>query len=228
MPVKYKGEIDMYFVNSLKPEYCLPGTTCKPNALLMRKLQILKMSDFEEKVRDTCLRGVHPNISARLDMLLSRVRTLASMEGLSDDEVITSNVAAIFCFVREEFPQEKSLHSKSSADEMMKKMHLAETQKDHITKLVNYYEMKKTPETREEEVIADAFNEVFGRKDIIPLLLSHYDDIVSRGTSQTRNEWLHRQRNLLSGFVYYTGSAKMLCEVSRPKQIEIVDAMLSL
>ena len=47
MPVKYKGEMDMYFVTRLKEEYCQPGTTCKPNESLLRKLQILRIHDFE-------------------------------------------------------------------------------------------------------------------------------------------------------------------------------------
>ena len=42
MPVKYKGEIDMYFVKRLKPEYAEPGSIYKPNEALKLKMQSLK------------------------------------------------------------------------------------------------------------------------------------------------------------------------------------------
>ncbi|MCK4746610.1 MAG: hypothetical protein KAT15_06235, partial [Bacteroidales bacterium] len=49
LPVKYKGNIDMYFVNGLRPELAvdLKGI---PNKRFFIKLQLLRLGDLEEKV----------------------------------------------------------------------------------------------------------------------------------------------------------------------------------
>ena len=48
LPVKYKGNIDMYFVNGLRPELSvdLKGI---PNKRFFTKLQLLRLGDLEEK-----------------------------------------------------------------------------------------------------------------------------------------------------------------------------------
>ena len=228
MPVKYKGEVDMYFVTRLKPEYCLPGSTCRPNALLMRKLQILKISDFEQHVADTAMRGAHANVQRRMDMFLSRVRTLANMEGMKDDDVIVANVAAILCFVQEESIKDTTVLSRASTDDLMRRLHLTQEQRDRIYRVVNHIAQYKMPEDIVEEVIYDSFNEVFGRKDIVAQLLRQYEDVSARGTSLTRSEWMSNKRRQLTDFAYYTDSAKKLCEVPKKRQIEILDTVEAL
>ncbi len=228
MPVKYKGEVDMYFVNRLKEEYCMPGSTTEPNAKLMRKLQILKVTDLEERVRQNVLRGTHPNITLRMDRFLSRIRTLANMEGVSDDEHIICSVSAIFCFVQSEFPHNKLTHGKHSMNDLMRKMHLSAEQMDNVNRVISHTSQNRQPEGRVEEILQDAADEVYGRKDIVPLLLSNYDDAVSRGLTITRGEWLNKCRHHLTEFYFHTESAKKLCEVGKQKQMEILDAVMTI
>ncbi len=227
MPVKYKGEIVMYFVNRLKEEFCIPGSTCKPNALLMRKLQILRISDFENKVRESILKNYHQNIGKRFSNLLVRVRTLSSMEKFTDDEIVVSSVASIFIFVRKEFPRENYLKGKEG-DECMRRMHISDDLHDRIAQVVVHVTQKKVPEDRVEEVIMDAFNEPYGRKDIVPLLLANYEDVVARGTKISRNNWISKRRTSIENYSFYSESAKKLCEVPKRAQVEIVEELLTL
>ena len=228
MPVKYKGEVDMYFVNRLKEEYCVPGSTYQPNALLMRKLQVLKISDFEAKVKDSLLGDGHPNLICRMDRYLSRVRMLAHLEMLTDDEQITCGVAAILIYVQKEFPGDKLVQDKKRLAALMKKMHLTATQIDNINRVTLHVEQSRQPEGRVEEVLVDAANEVYGRKDLIPLLCENYADIASRGVSQTQNEWLSHQLVILKKNVFYTDAAKRLCEVQMQRQVDALSEYLSL
>ena len=48
MPVKYKGELDMYFVNGIVPE--LRDEEGKPNKKFILKMQMIKLQDIEEVV----------------------------------------------------------------------------------------------------------------------------------------------------------------------------------
>ena len=228
MPVKYKGEVDMYFVNRLKEEFCQPGTTFRPNAVLMRRLQLLRLADFETKVRDTTLRGVHTNVTKRFNDFVARIRTLNAMENLADDDAVTTSVAGIFCFVNEEFPKDSTILPRSAAKELMRHMHLSDAVQEKIHRVVSHFTQMRQPENLAEEVILDAFNEIYGRKDIVPLLLAHYEDVVARGSAMSRTAWFSRQRQKVADFVFYTESAKRLCEVPKSKQIDLLDVAMTM
>ena len=61
LPVKYKGNIDMYFVNGLRPELSvdLKGI---PNKRFFTKLQLLRLGDLEEKVFEGILNDLPANL----------------------------------------------------------------------------------------------------------------------------------------------------------------------
>lgn len=229
MPVKYKGEIDMYFVNGLKPEYCLPGAPHKPNALMLRKIQVLRMHDFEQMVRETTLKDAHKNLIARFDAYLARVNTLSALERMTEDEEATCGVAAILCFVKINFPHDTSLWNESSSDELMRKMHLADHIREAIRRVAAHAAACKAPEDRMEEVLSDAANEVYGRKDMIPLMINMHDELVARGIeTRSLQKWLGKQKQALEAMTFHTDSARKLCEVNKLKQVEILDRAIAL
>ncbi len=229
MPVKYKGEIDMYFVNRLKEEYCVAGTTCQPNSLLLRKMQILRIHDFEQRVRDTLLKDAHPNTTKRMDALLARVTTLYTMERMTDEEVAVCGVAAIFIFVKLNFPKDNEISGKAEAEENMRKMHLTDTLQETVRRVTQHVVARRPPEDRMEEVLCDALNEIYGRKDILPLLLDLYDEKVACGQERrSRNAWLAKQREQIAEFSFYTDSARRLSDASKAKQLEMIDMILTL
>ncbi len=229
MPVKYKGEIDMYFVNRLKEEYCQPGTTHMPNALMLRKMQILRVHDFEQTVRDTTLKDAHPNLIARFDAFLTRISTLTSMEKLTEDEIAVCGVSAIFVFVKINIPRDTTVCGKTASEELMRKMHLSDSLREGVKRIVAHVVAGKAPEDRMEEVLVDGLNEIYGRKDIIPLLMALHEELTSRDMeSKSFNSWLSKQRQTIADYTYYTDSARKLCEMPRAKQLEIVDLTLTM
>ncbi|MCI5776672.1 MAG: adenylate/guanylate cyclase domain-containing protein [Bacteroidales bacterium] len=225
MPVKYKGEMDMYFVKRLKEEYCQQGSTCKPNDALMRKLQILRIHDFEERVRKTILADASANVTSRFDDILSRIRVLASLEGFSDDETIICGVATIFCFVHANFPKDTTLSGKNGSEAVLAKLHMSEEQREDVRRVVIHHQQGKNPDGRVEEVIADAFNEVYGRKDLIPCLLAMHEEAVNVKTKLTTFLSAHRERVVQNTF--YTNSARHLVESPKNRQIEILDEFIA-
>jgi adenylate cyclase len=50
MPIKYKGETDMYFVKGIIPELSLDNEGLRPNELFRTRLQHIRFSDMEEAV----------------------------------------------------------------------------------------------------------------------------------------------------------------------------------
>lgn len=229
MPVKYKGEIDMYFVNGLKDEYCQPGAPHLPNALMLRKIQVLRIHDFEQMVRETTLKDAHPNLIERFDSFLCRVSTLTAMERMTDDEVATCGVAAIFCFVRVNMPHDTSLWNKSASDELMRRMHLPDQIRESIRRVASHTSAGKAPEDRMEEVLVDAANEIYGRKDIIAKLIDLHDELLARGMEgRSLSKWLAKQRQIAESVSFHTDSARKLREVSKAKQMEIIDIAIAM
>lgn len=224
MPVKYKGEMDMYFVNKLKGEYCQPGTTFRPNAKLLRKLQMLRIHDFEERVHKILLNDANPNISKRFDSLMARVRILATMEGFTDDEAIVCYISAIFCFVQANFPKETAQAGKAEADKILTRMRMSEELREEVRRVYLHLQQGKSPEGRVEEVIVDALNEVYGRKDIVPCLMAMRDENTEEKMRIGKFFAMHRSK--LESFSFYTNSARKLSEAPKNRQIEILDEMI--
>ncbi len=225
MPVKYKGEMDMYFVNRLKEEYCQPGTTYRPNATLLRKLQMLRIHDFEERLHKILLNDANPNISKRFDALMARVRILATMEGFTDDETIVCCMAAIFSFVQSNFAKEVAQAGKMEADKILTRMRMSEELREEVRRVYLHQQQGKAPEGRIEEVLVDSINEVYGRKDIVPCLLAIRDEKSDDKIRLGRFFAMHRSR--LESFSFYTNSARKLAEAPKNRQLEILDEMIT-
>ncbi len=225
MPVKYKGEMDMYFVNRLKEEYCQPGTTYRPNATLLRKLQMLRIHDFEERLHKILLNDANPNISKRFDALMARVRILATMEGFTDDETIVCCMAAIFSFVQSNFAKEVAQAGKMEADKILTRMRMSEELREEVRRVYLHQQQGKAPEGRIEEVLVDSINEMYGRKDIVPCLLAIREEKSDDKIRLGRFFAMHRSR--LESFSFYTNSARKLAEAPKNRQLEILDEMIT-
>lgn len=225
MPVKYKGEVDMYFVNRLKEEYCQPGSDIAPNARLLLKLQALRTQDFEQTVRRRVVDGAHANVGRRMEDFLTRVRTLAHMEGFTDDETLVSGVAALFCFVRVNFPKAVDITGMDGTEAIMGHMRLPAAMRNEVRAIMEHTEKGWSPHSRIEEVISDALNEVFGRKDMIPLLMAMRKERPPVGIKR-RMAWVANCRRRLEGFTFYTDSARSLCEVPKASQLATFDEVM--
>ncbi len=221
MPVKYKGEMDMYFVNRLKEEYCQPGSTFKPNAVLLRKLQMLRIHDFEDRVHKLLFEGNEDNnASRRFDQVQTRIRVLASMEGFTDDETIVCCMSSIFCFVQKNFPKEAAQRGRAEAEAVLKRMRMSDELREEVRRVFLHFQQGKAPEGRVEEVIADALNEVYGRKDIVPCLLAMRGE--NPNSKERLNHFLMQHKQKLENFSFHTNSARRLAEVPKTKQIEVI------
>ena len=100
MPVKYKGEIDMYFVNGIVPELRDPDG--KPNKKFMLKVQLIKLQDIEELITRMFDNEAPPNLyfhnSSLVRNISNQVELLSNAEQLPEEEFITVKLASVFLF----------------------------------------------------------------------------------------------------------------------------------
>ena len=102
MPVKYKGELDMYFVNGIVDD--LRDENNGPNNKFILKMQLIKLQDIEEYVLKMFDEEAPPNLyfhnSSFVKNISNQVELLSNAEKLRDEEYIYLRLASIFLIHR--------------------------------------------------------------------------------------------------------------------------------
>ena len=115
MPVKYKGELEMYFVNGIVPELC--DENGGPNRKFIVKMQMIKLQDIEEMIIKMFDDEASPNLyfhnSAMVKNICNNVELISTAEKLPEEEFINLKLASVFLltgFISDyEKPMEASL-----------------------------------------------------------------------------------------------------------------------
>jgi len=100
MPVKYKGDLDMYFVTGIRPE--LRGEDGSPNGRFMTKIEMIRVLDVEEHVFGKYSEIASPDLFFHsVDYIRSvalQADLLARAEKLTDLEYVHLRLASIFIY----------------------------------------------------------------------------------------------------------------------------------
>ena len=98
MPVKYKGELEMYFVEGIIPELC--DENGGPNRKFIVKMQLIKLQDIEERIIKMFDDEAPPNLyfhnSSMVKNITNQVELLSRAENLPDEEFINLKLASVF------------------------------------------------------------------------------------------------------------------------------------
>jgi hypothetical protein len=98
MPVKYKGEIDMYFIHGIKED--LRDENNRPNNKFILKMQLIKLQDIEEHIIKIYDEEASPDLyfhnSSMVKNISNQVELLSNSEHLSEQEYIYLRLASVF------------------------------------------------------------------------------------------------------------------------------------
>lgn len=225
MPVKYKGEIDMYFVKRLKPIYAEPGSIYKPNEAMMLKIQILKTTDVEEELRRDLIRKHGQALEPRFTMLLQRVELLSRSSHLTDQDYVVCKLSAMLMFVQIEFAKEYKADSSIVSDKLSR-LRLTAEQSEMMQRATTNIVQCSEPQGIIEQILHDARYDYLSSKRMGAVLLQWYDAEVVRNKHLTRKDWLNYHKSLLDTVKYYTDTERKLAEVPLSAQKEIIDVLL--
>ena len=100
MPVKYKGEIDMYLIEGFRPHLSVNGLGIKPNQAFQTRLGIVRFDDIEETVLNMLEEKLpknlyYHNLKHTIDVT-TQVEIIGRSEGITDYEMLMLKTAAIF------------------------------------------------------------------------------------------------------------------------------------
>ncbi len=221
MPVKYKGELDMYFVNGIVPG--LRDEEGNPNKKFILRMQMIKLQDIEEVVLKMFDDEAPPDLyfhnSSLVKSVCVQADLLATAEKISEEEFIILKLAAVFLFAGYINDYDKPLESCfSSADEILPRYGFDQKTISEVKRLIqNSFRDKQ--ESMTDNILHDARYDYLGRVDYIRLTEKLLREESEYGKSHTRKEWIDIQRKLLIDHEFITNTGKLLRSIQVEDQI---------
>jgi len=231
MPVKYKGDILLYYVKGIRPEYSLQKKTIIPNRLFSIRFGLIQFTDLQELMLNKLERELpshlyYHNIKHTIDVV-TQVELIGLGEAVSDEELLILKTAALFHdsgHILEYNDHER--FSTLIAREILPDYYYIQNQIDKICELIMATQMPPKPKNRLEEIMCDADLDYMGRSDMIPVSTLLYRELKEHNMVKSWNEWNRLQIKFISGHQYFTKTAMSLREVNKQKQIERIRKLL--
>ena len=226
MPVKYKGEIDMYFVNGIKPG--LSDENGKPNRKFILMMQMIKLQDIEEMVLKMFDDEAPPNLyfhnSSLVRNICNQVDLLATAEKLSDEEFISLKLASVFLFTGYITDYEKPLDTSCMiVEETLTKYGFDQAGIDEVIKIIQHSFTNKQ-DSASDNILHDARFDYLGRIDYIKLTDKLLREESEYGKLHNRKDWIGIQRKLLIDHEFITSTGKLLRSIPLEDQIASLQA----
>ena len=228
MPVKYKGELDMYFVDGIVDD--LKDENNGPNYKFILKIQRIKLQDIEEYVIKMFDEEAPPNLyfhnSALVKNIGNQVDLLSNTEKLSEEEYINLRLAAIFLFSGFISDYNRPMEGSCQiVEEVLPKFGFTKKNVE-TTKMIisNFFDQKR--ESTSDNILYDASYDYFGRVDFIRLIEKLLKEETEYGKVRDSKEWLHNQMQILSEHEFISSAAKLLKSISIEDQVAALEAFI--
>jgi hypothetical protein len=221
MPVKYKGELDMYFVEGIVSE--LRDKDGNPNKMFILKMQMIKLQDIEEVVikmfDDEAPPDLYFHNSALVRNVCAQAELLATAEKISEEEFISLKLASVFLFTGYINDYEKPLESSfSSAEEILPRYGFDQGNINEVKRLIRN-SFKNKQESVTDNILHDARYDYLGRVDYIKLTDKLLREETEYGMPHTKKEWTDNQRKLLIEHEFLTNTGRLLRNVQVEDQV---------
>jgi adenylate cyclase len=227
MPVKYKGELDMYFVEGIKPE--LRENDNRPNRKFFIKMQLMKLQDIEEQVfklfDDEAPPDLYFHNSALTKSICTQVELLARAEGLLDEEYVILKLSAVFLLTGYISDYDNPLNAScENAAEMLPKYGFKENDIEETKRLITS-SFTGVPASLSEMILHDSLYDYLGRVDYLKQTERLLKEKMAYGKVTDSLKWINGQKDFLISNDFYTNSAKVLRSVTNEEQIAGIDSL---
>jgi len=226
MPVKYKGDIEMYFVSGIKPEFQSENDVT-PNEEFEIHLLGLRLLDLEEFIIHRLKNELPETLYFHNAQHTSHVHYQAELLGRSEDvssgELLLIRTAALCHDLGYIYTvnghEEKSIEL---VRQILPQYLYTNAQIEQICKLISATRMPPEPENLMEKILIDANFDHIGRVDFLIESDRLFQEYRTLGKANTKKEWNELQINFLRNFDFFTSTAQKMREVTREQQIENV------
>lgn len=228
LPVKYKGNIDMYFVTGLRPELSVDLRGI-PNRRFFLKLQLLRMRDLESKVFNDLL-GEHPgtfhfHTRDHIRQIFNQSELLCRAENIvEEDSLLTLSASLLIYAGLSDSYEHFENKSVDIAREILPEINYSEKQIDTICNLILATKRPFDPQNKMESILIDAKMEYLGRPDFSRIIKLLYLELKSNEREIPMQKLIKEQITILKDFRYYTVAGQRLREVSGEDQIKNLES----
>jgi len=221
MPVKYKGELEMYFVKEIIPE--LRDENGSPNSKFRFKMQLIKLQDVEESVNKMFIDDAPPSLwfhNAQIAVsITSQAELLATAEGLPLEQYVNLKLASVFLMTG--YMSDYNNPAEASCRLMEEMLPLYGFDEGYIKSakdlINNSFNGKHDSDT--DKILHDARYDYLGRVDYIKLCEKLLKEQNEHGITVDLKEWTDIQKKLLTEHDFLTNTGKLLRSVPIAEQI---------
>ena len=221
MPVKYKGDLDMYFVTGIRPE--LRGEDGSPNGRFMTKIEMIRVLDVEEHVFGKYSEIASPDLFFHsVDYIRSvalQADLLARAEKLTDLEYVHLRLASIFIYFGYAFdyndPEAATL--KRAGEILLVYGFGGQTLKAVSDLIVSAPSPQQ--ESAAGRVLHDAVYDFTGRVDFVAMIDRLYREEKAYGKIYDEKAWFRKIASQINDNGFLTGTAQKLRSVPADEQL---------
>jgi len=221
MPVKYKGELEMYFVTGIIPELC--DENGGPNNKFVLKIQMIKLQDIEEMIIKLFDDEAPPNLyfhnSALVKNINNQVELLSAAENLPDEDFINLKLASIFLLTGFISDYEKPMEASARLVEEILPRYGFNQENIESTKRIIKNSFSDIQESLSDNILHDARYDYLGRVDYHKLTSKLLRERTEYGKLDQGKSWIDIQSEFLSHHEFITDTARLLRSVQLKDQI---------
>jgi class 3 adenylate cyclase len=231
MPVKYRGDIELYQVKGIKSNYSLQGKGIIPNRKFSTRFGLIQFTDLQELMLNKLERELpnylfYHNVKHTIDVV-TQVELIGIGEGVDDEELLLLKTAALFHDSGHILGyDDHEYFATLIAKEILPDYFYTSRQVDSICDLIMATKMPPLPKNKLEEIMCDSDLDYLGRSDMIPVSNSLFRELKEMDKIGSLKEWNMLQIKFISGHQYFTKTAQSLREVNKQKQIERIKNLL--
>ena len=231
MPVKYKGNIDMYFVKGVRPELSEDSKGLDPNSLFFIKLQLLRLQDMEENVFNRLENDLPKNLYfhnlKHTIAVCTNVELLGRAENLTDEEMLIIRTAAVFLDsgYLNEYRRNEDYRCEFARD-ILPRFNYSEQQSLKICHLLSVSFEKMEPTNKLEKIMFDSYYDFLGRVDLPEAARTLFNEQREYGIAENEKEWMNKFISFIDSHEFYTKTAEKMRDYSKDQQIERLKSVL--
>lgn len=232
LPVKYKGDLQIYRVKGLKRQYSADGSDSLTNKAFRIKFGLIQFTDIQEMILDKLEKELpeylyYHNVKHTVDVV-TEAELIGLAEGCTDEEILILKTAGLFHDAGHTVAYDNhEYHGTQIAREILPGYNYTPEQIDMICSIIMATKLPPKPTNLLEAIICDSDLDYLGRSDFIPVSNTLFEELKAQHKMESLNEWNKLQVKFISGHQYFTKTARRLREVNKQLQIKRIQSLIT-
>jgi adenylate cyclase len=229
LPVKYKGDLQMYRVKGLKQEFSVNGEGVLPNESFRIKFGLIQFIDIQEIILDKLEKELPDYLYVKHTVdVVTEVELIGWGEGCTDEEILLLKTAGLFHDAGHTVAYDNhEFYGTELVREILPKYSYSPDQIERICSIIMATKLPPRPTNLLENIICDSDLDYLGRSDFIPVSNTLYEELRAQNKMGSLNDWNKIQVKFISGHQYFTSTARSLREVNKQLQIDRIQSLIT-